>query len=264
MASLHDDGPPVANPDLLSNMYGAYSTWVLRHPSSQVVPDSDIILIDSGVPSRELNIGFLLSTQNASAAINKGSRFFGERSRPWRLEAALHLKELVDPIAKSVGLTEYAVRPGFTLVPEELKRSVPTPQLAIEKVDSAEKGHVFLRSLMEGFSIEPSPAGVPPEVRFSLPDLTRYLGLVDGVPVATAAVYTHCRVAGIYAVSTVPKARRRGYGRAVTERAVLDGFSSGCTVSFLQSTVMGRPMYEGMGYRWAFDRSVWTSREPGR
>ena len=54
---------------------------------------------------------------------------------------------------------------------------------------------------------------------------------------------------GVYNVATVEDARRRGYGAAVTRRAIADGVTRGATVAILQSSDMGRPVYAAMGFR---------------
>jgi predicted acetyltransferase len=56
-------------------------------------------------------------------------------------------------------------------------------------------------------------------------------------------------VAGIYFVSTLLEFRRRGFGEAMTWRGVLDGRATGCRLSYLRASRMGRPMYEKIGFR---------------
>jgi predicted acetyltransferase len=56
-------------------------------------------------------------------------------------------------------------------------------------------------------------------------------------------------VAGIYFVSTLAEFRRRGFGEAMTWRAIADARTTGCTLSYLQASRMGRHIYEGMGFR---------------
>jgi GNAT superfamily N-acetyltransferase len=58
------------------------------------------------------------------------------------------------------------------------------------------------------------------------------------------------RVAGIRGVATDPAYRRRGYGRAVMERAhgLMRSFTD-CDVALLFSSVMAVPFYERLGWR---------------
>jgi len=57
------------------------------------------------------------------------------------------------------------------------------------------------------------------------------------------------RTIGVYAISTVPAARRHGYGEAMTARVVADGIAAGCDVAALQASAVGRPIYERLGFR---------------
>lgn len=50
-------------------------------------------------------------------------------------------------------------------------------------------------------------------------------------------------------IATVPAARRRGYGRKITERVVLDAFADGATAAYLHASEDGLPLYEAMGFR---------------
>ena len=55
-------------------------------------------------------------------------------------------------------------------------------------------------------------------------------------------------MAGIGWVGTIESARRRGYAEAVTWAAVREGFRRGAAFANLQASVMGRPIYERMGF----------------
>ncbi len=77
-----------------------------------------------------------------------------------------------------------------------------------------------------------------------------FVGLVDGLPVATATVMLGSEgVAGIYHVVTLAPWRRRGIGQAVTRRAMQDAKEKGYRLAVLQSTAMAEPMYESLGFR---------------
>ena len=82
-----------------------------------------------------------------------------------------------------------------------------------------------------------------------LPDVTVYVGHSDGAPVVSGMGVRTGRTIGVYNIATVPAARRRGFGAAMTQRIVDDGAAAGCDVAVLQATEMGRPIYERLGYR---------------
>jgi len=76
--------------------------------------------------------------------------------------------------------------------------------------------------------------------------------------VTTSASFVSEGVDGIFAVSTLPKARGHGYGEAMTWAAVRDGVSRGCGTISLQASPMGFPVYHRMGFRQIFDLEEWV------
>jgi GNAT superfamily N-acetyltransferase len=79
--------------------------------------------------------------------------------------------------------------------------------------------------------------------------LYHLLGRLHGAPVATATVLLAGGIAGIYDVSTVPDARRRGIGTAMTMAALQAARVRGYEIAFLQPSEMGRSVYERLGFR---------------
>jgi GNAT superfamily N-acetyltransferase len=70
-----------------------------------------------------------------------------------------------------------------------------------------------------------------------------------GETVATAIAFDHCGDCGIYNMSTVEHARRRGLGTALTARHVHDAARRGCSTATLQSTAMAERVYAAVGFR---------------
>jgi ribosomal protein S18 acetylase RimI-like enzyme len=81
------------------------------------------------------------------------------------------------------------------------------------------------------------------------PACTIYVGYADGLPVTSGMGWRSGRAIGVYAIATVPAARRRGYGEAMTARVIADGVAAGCDVAVLQASEAGRPIYERLGFR---------------
>ena len=76
-----------------------------------------------------------------------------------------------------------------------------------------------------------------------------YVGLTGGDPVACASVFLAAGAAGLYFVCTVPDARRRGIGAAISREALAGTLELGFDVGVLGSSPMGQPMYERLGFR---------------
>jgi ribosomal protein S18 acetylase RimI-like enzyme len=85
----------------------------------------------------------------------------------------------------------------------------------------------------------------------------RYLGLLDGKPVAVSSLVMAGGYAGIYAVATLADARRRGIGAAMTAHAMAEGRAQGADQAVLQATEMGKPVYERLGYRTVLEYALY-------
>ena len=126
----------------------------------------------------------------------------------------------------------------------------PAPELDIRRVTDAAGIDVHRRVVTTGFGSDPAVA-----LGTACPDLLDrsgcvvYVGYADGDPVVSGLGWRTGRTIGVYSIATVPSARRRGYGAAMTARVVADGVADGCDLAALQASEMGRPIYERLGFR---------------
>lgn len=127
--------------------------------------------------------------------------------------------------------------------------AIPSPHgVEVREVGGATELAVAERVLVEGYpmpELEPLTPGdllAPP----ILDGRTRiWVGYVDGRPCAVAAGHHHGGVTLVEYVATLPAARGRGAGAAVTWAATL---AHPTDPAILLASDEGRPVYEAMGY----------------
>ncbi|BAZ45181.1 putative acetyltransferase [Chondrocystis sp. NIES-4102] len=81
------------------------------------------------------------------------------------------------------------------------------------------------------------------------PGYIRYLALWQNTPVAISALYLNAGVAGIYFVTTLPAARGKGIATNITQTALKDAQKLGYKVAILQASVMGKNIYQRLGFQ---------------
>ncbi len=76
-----------------------------------------------------------------------------------------------------------------------------------------------------------------------------FLARLNGKPVATSLLQLGGGVAGIYAVATIPEARRKGIGAQVTLFPLLEARVRGYKAGVLEASDMGVSVYRSLGFR---------------
>jgi GNAT superfamily N-acetyltransferase len=76
-----------------------------------------------------------------------------------------------------------------------------------------------------------------------------FLARLHGKPVATSLLLLGGGAAGIYAVSTIPAARRQGVGAQVTIQPLRYARQNGYKIGVLQASDMGHPVYQAIGFK---------------
>ncbi len=111
----------------------------------------------------------------------------------------------------------------------------------------------FKRVLVEGYQIpEPMANGwvqAAQRIGIGQTPWKMYLGRLDGEAVATNMLFNGGGVASVYGVATVPSARSKGIGGAITLKPLLEARDEGYRFAVLFSTEMGVHAYERIGFR---------------
>jgi len=84
---------------------------------------------------------------------------------------------------------------------------------------------------------------------------------VDGEPVCVLGTYDNGSDCEVYFVATVAEHRGTGLARRLMHRALLEARERGLTMSNLQSTKKGYPVYERLGYEPICRLEMWERRE---
>ncbi len=149
--------------------------------------------------------------------------------------------------------------PWFQRPAGEVKVVVP-PELEVVRVTTPAEVEEFEAVSVRGFDNEEAtiePGMFHPTTILADPAMKMFIGRVDGKPVAAAMGYETEVAVGVFGVTTVASARRRGYGAAVTRAAMLT--ETGLP-SILAPSEMGENVYRRLGFEPVGALSIWTKR----
>jgi GNAT superfamily N-acetyltransferase len=182
--------------------------------------------------------------------------------------AATELPYCLQAPAEAAHAAEIAARRGMQLegdVPLMVLEDIAAvaepgpPGLRIRRLEATELSqHTALAG--QGFEVDEAyfRALVSPDV-VRLDGFRIYVGHVEAEPVTTGVGFTRGEWVGVFNIATPPAHRRRGYGAAVTVRAVRDGSDAGAGWAWLQASESGRPVYEQLGFRTLVSWRCWIS-----
>lgn len=232
-----------------ANFFGTFGMLAELNDDGKVWTHDGLLVAASGVPLRSFNNVFIRRPlQNPVSILGDVFAYFDGHMLPFRLRVREGRDEAAEAAAEMHGLHCIGTTPELALDP--ITVDAKPPPLDIRRV--AEVGvlddHVAV--VADGFDM---PASLLRDV-FSSRLVAEapwrgYVGYVDRQPVAASQLSMTGDVAGIYYVATLKEFRGRGFGEAMTWRAIQDGTDEGCDVAILQASDMGRPIYERMGFR---------------
>jgi ribosomal protein S18 acetylase RimI-like enzyme len=244
-------------PAMEANTYAYMAYFAARLPGMTVLDAPDMLLIDSGLPSDMFNIVCRgnFAAETLDGRIDFAIEHFRSRGLPFAW--------WVGPGAQPPALPQALERHGLKQVESDLGMSaelhmVPDtltqpPGLHIRRLTEPDELAAFASVLAVLFT--PPDAAVrqffaraAPLVSSADCPMRFYGGFLDGEMVATSTAFYHAGVMGIYNVATLEKARRRGYGTAMTHYALLEGRREGYETATLQASEDGQGLYARLGF----------------
>ena len=225
------------------NYFAAWRLMTGRMEGGVVHETEDVLYTSIPHPVAFFNSAFVKPPADPLACVNEVRAYFAASGNPFTLR--FRDAPGLDAAGEAAGLATTALNPVMNVAVDD----VTPPATAVERADATSWAD-YVSVLCRGFDM-PVDFGM---LIFGQPildsdDFVAFTARVDGEVAATAALVVSDGVAGVYNVATPEQWRRRGLGEAATRAAVAEGKARGCSIATLQSSDMGYPIYERMGFR---------------
>jgi GNAT superfamily N-acetyltransferase len=231
--------------------------WYASWPGGEVHRETDVWRCWTGLPTRIVNAAVLARFEPAAVErrVREVVDWFGIHGQPWRwvVGSSSAPAELEHHIERA-GLALVSDNPTMAVAIRDVVWPASVPGLSVEPLrhdaDLDAWTEVNRRGL--GRDTVTTRAWREAHLRPGFDEdeaLITWLGRLDGEPVAASALFDAYGIAGVQNVVTVPEARGRGIGKAMTAHVIREGQRRGLEVAALGSSDMGYPIYRALGFR---------------
>ncbi|PJF37433.1 MAG: hypothetical protein CUN49_00485 [Candidatus Thermofonsia Clade 1 bacterium] len=135
------------------------------------------------------------------------------------------------------------------LCEDELNLPDIQPQVHVHFVETLADQALYKRLVMEGFDLVGDSAEEFLDVLLCLPEARHVVAWLDNRPCGAGSVTLCGGVAGVYNVTTLPFARRRGVASAMMQALHECARAEGYSGTALAASSMGAPLYRRLGYQ---------------
>ena len=152
------------------------------------------------------------------------------------------------------GLTLFGELVGMAIDLEPLADEAPVADLTIERATGLDGLDRWAQAYIGGFEMLEAPGRALSELYADIgfgddAPFRHFVGLLDGQPVASSTVFLGERAAGVWHVSTLPGARGRGVGAAMTLAPLQHARALGYRLGTLYAAPMGVNVYRRLGFK---------------
>jgi len=211
--------------------------------------DNGVIAAVSGVPLPTLNGVW---PEAADPDVHTVSDLLDELASaglPHCLELRPGASGQLSSLAADRGMAEQPPVPLMALEQSDrLHAAQDLEQLRIRQL-APDEARLHARTAARGFETPEDPfLQLMTPAMLASPGTRCYVGEVDGETATTGLGVTLGEAVGIFNIATAPEYRGRGFGAAITARAVSDGLADGARWSYLQSSEAGYEVYRRLGF----------------
>jgi hypothetical protein len=158
---------------------------------------------------------------------------------------------------ESSGLGVWRTEPWFLRPAGPVAAEQPA-ELELIRVSTNAEVEEFEAVSVRGFENEDAtiaPGAIHPPAILDDPDMEMILGRLGGRPIGAAMGYRTEDAVGVFGVTVVASARRRGYGTALTQAAMLPESGLPCVLS---PSPEGAALYSKLGFSRVGELSIWN------
>jgi N-acetylglutamate synthase len=245
--------------DFAASLTGVFQEMTPLIAGARFFREEGAVAVVSGIPTPNLNGVFLERANPSAAAVAALLDKVAAADVPHSLHLWSESDNLLSDLAARRDMVREDPVPAMVLDGTVVARTPSPAGLAIRQL-SPEEGFLHAHVAAAAFEIPGDyfQRLLNPDV-LGLDSVRCYVGELDGQPVTTGVGYTLGGSTGIFDIATLPGFRGRGFGRAITARAVADGLAAGASWCWLQSSAMGYHVYRSLGFREIDSWPCWIS-----
>nr|WP_239062501.1 GNAT family N-acetyltransferase [Streptomyces sp. SID13031] len=227
----------------------AFWSQMARTAGGEVDQLAGGLLVTTGIPAAPFNQLHCDPGMEGSSTIAEAAAHFEKLGLPWRIVCEAQSPEAEEFSRERHGESQ----PLYPILSRDVEQGrAPTPVAGLQFVTAGDLGDLQAFVNCAGACYQHDPALIQKLVSSEAlvdEDFQFHLGMVAGDCVAISVGVSNGQTAGAYFVGVRPEHRGKGYGRALTEQALLGATSAQTRTAVLQATPDGLPVYLRMGFR---------------
>jgi ribosomal protein S18 acetylase RimI-like enzyme len=211
--------------------------------------DGEVMWSVTGVPVPAFNgvLRMAVAPDRADRAIDDVSATLDSRGAPWAwyLGPATLPLDLPDRLLAK-GFRRLEVLPGMAAPAHD-----PSPDTHLRFEEVREEPSLEAFGTLMGVAFEMPAAVVEPLLRLigaATGEMTNFVALDDGEPVACGSLVMAAGVAGLYNIGVPPDRQGQGIGTAMTAALMAEGAARGAETAVLWSSAAGMECYRRLGF----------------
>jgi ribosomal protein S18 acetylase RimI-like enzyme len=196
-------------------------------------------------PAAALNVAYDMSREPDLTALDEMAAVVARHQMPWSIVVRGEAADAVAGLAAQHGLAARSPLPVMACA--ATGAVLDRAEDSAIRVAGSGHSHLYTRVLNAGFGAD--FGGLMQGGVLDAPGFTGYLANVRGRAVGTGLGVLSGELIGVFNIGVLATERGRGLGRALTARALADGFAAGATAAYLHPSPDGWKMYESMGFQ---------------